>query len=196
MRKQIIGHLSFWIILICLDVSGYIPIWQHSFGVSAIVNYSWLLLVFYTTYLTSISFFNNANDFGKIFRYRQFWIIVLLPFLYIPGVMLTDKYLLHYFNPVSLWTYCVSRFIMIYPFISNAVFLAGFQTRAIQFRNTRKELGGLRGEREQLLKEVNLLKFEKIALREEVDEIRREYRRNLEYYEDIIQRLKNGDEDF
>lgn len=193
MKKHIVAHFAFWITLICLDVSSYIPAWRSSFGVSAIVNYSWLLLIFYTAYLTGLSFFKREYEFKQLTRYLQFWIILFLPIFYIFGTMVTDKYVIGYFGALSIWTYAVSRFIMIYPFIGSAIFLAGFLTKAIQFANSFKEIIVLRMEKTKLIEEINLLKFEKIAVREEVDEIRREYRRKMNYYEKEIERLKNGD---
>lgn len=203
MKRQIIGHFLFWCMLIAFDMSGYIPVWSNKTGIGATINYGWILSVFYGAYISSLSYFNSDREYNRLASSKQFWIILLLPVIYISGSMLTDIYLLKVYYAATAWTYFVSRFIMIYPFLTSAIFLAGFQSRAIQFGKVRKERNNLlvennylREEQEQLLKENNLLKFEVIAKRAALDELHREYHEKFDNYEAIIQRLKNGDDAF
>jgi hypothetical protein len=209
MKKQLFGHLLFWTLLITIDLSGYIPVWRSIIGTVAAINYSWILLIFYSSYSASISLFSDEKDYEKAWHRRQLWVMALLPILYMGGSYYTDKYVLHIYGAPTVWSYCISRFIMIYPFIGAAILLAGFRTHVIQFRNIRKERNDLliennyldeenvklKQEREQLSREVHLLKFEAIASRQQVASIRREYDEKLEMYKDIIDRLK-GDSDF
>jgi cell division protein FtsB len=209
MKKQLLGHLLFWALLITIDLSGYIPVWRSIVGIVAAINYSWILLIFYSSYSTSVSLFSDERENIRAWHQGRFWVMALLPILYMASSYYTDKYVLHIYGAPSLWSYCVSRFMMIYPFIGGAILLAGFRTHAIQFRNIRKERNDLliennyldeenvklKQEREQLSREVHLLKFEAIASRQQVASIRREYDEKLEMYKQIIDRLK-GDGDF
>lgn len=208
MKKQFLGHLIFWILLIAIDISGYIPIWKRIMGTVASINYSWILIIFYATYIVSLSFFSDERII-KTWRKYQLWIIVSLPFVYMFGSLVTDTYVLHiYGSPTTLWSYCVSRFIMIYPFIGSAIFFAGYRTNIIQFKAVRKERNDLLiennyldedktkllQEKEELLQEIHLLKFEVIASKEQVASLRREYDEKLEKYKEMIDRLSGNND--
>lgn len=200
MRKQVLGHVSFWALLILIDMSGYFAVWSKKVGEIAAVNYSWILAVFYITYIAASSFFNSDKDLKKITGSRSFWIIAAMPVVYIAGTMLSDMFVLQNYYAATIWNYCVSRVIMIYPFIGSAIFLAGYKTRAIQFRSIRKERNDLivennylREEREELLKGNNLLQFEVIAKRAELDELHREYHEKFNRYREILRRMRDGD---
>lgn len=208
MKKQFLGHTIFWTLLIAIDISGYIPIWRKIMGIVASINYSWILIIFYSAYIAGLSFFSDEKAI-RTWRKYQVWIIASLPFVYMLGSFITDKYILHiYGSPTTLWSYCVSRFIMIYPFIGSAIFLAGYRTNTIQFKAVRKERNDLliennyldedktmlTQEKEQLLKEIHFLKFEVIASREQVASLRREYDEKLEDYKRMIDRLKGGND--
>jgi CBS domain containing-hemolysin-like protein len=210
MRKQLMGHLLFWIALISIDVTSYIPVWRDEIGTIAGINYSWILLIFYVAYLTGLSFFGKDREPLRLVKSRHFWVVIAMPIVYIFGTMITDVYLLKINDFLTVkWAYCVSRFIMIYPFISSALLLAGFRTRAIQFNMVRDERNGLyvennalgeendelRKEQNKLLKEINLLKFEAVASHERVADIQREYNKKLKYYEDLVRKLR-GDDDY
>jgi hypothetical protein len=201
MKKQIVGHIIFWAILIGADVSGYLPVWSKKIGLIATVNYSWILLMFYLSYKTGIKFYRSETEHTSIIQYRQFWIIASLPLIFIGGSVVTDTFILNSFNPLTLWSYCVSRLVQIYPFIGSAIFLAGLQTQAIQFKSVRRqrnellvENNYLHEDKETLLKEINLLKFEAIASREKVVQIQREYTAKLKEYENIIRLMRDDDE--
>lgn len=208
MKKRLLGHLLFWVILISIDVTSYIPIWRKEIGAISAVNYSWILLIFYVTYLTSVSYFDRESESVPVVRSKWLWTIVALPLLYIAGTMITDVYVLKIQDFLTVkWAYCVSRFLMIYPFVGSAILLAGFQTRAIQFKSTRNERNSLyvennylgeindklTEERDTLLKEINLLKFEAIASQSRVADLQRAYREKLNYYEDLVKRLRGDD---
>jgi hypothetical protein len=207
MKKQFLGHFLFWAILICIDVTSYIPVWKKIIGVSATVNYSWIIITFYASYLICTSLFTNERDQLKIWQRRQFWMLVAMPVIYITTSIVLDKYVLSIYNFPTIWTCSVAKFIMIYPFFSSAIFLAGFRTHVIQFRNIRRERNDLliannyldeentkfRTEKGMLLKELNLLKFEVVASREKVASLCREYDKKLETYRQMIDSLKRGD---
>jgi hypothetical protein len=209
MKRIVIGHILTWASIVSVDVSGYIPVWKNRMILTAAVNYSWLLLVFYICYAAALKFYNRERQFTSIALYWEFWTVIMAAFIYVTGTMITDKYFLHvYFAPTAL-SYSTMRLMMALPFMGAAVFLAGLQTRAIQFYNIREErnyllveLRRLRTETEQiavdkekLLKDNNLLQFERIANHEKIAELSRDFDRRLNYYEDIIRRLKNGEDD-